>query len=66
MTILDRRVEMLQTLDARIYEARTLESWVHLVQQQHVLRGQLLAEHAAVNRLAQGWGYAPPSSRKPG
>lgn len=65
MSILDKRAEQLHVLDRRSHEAQTFCGWLNLEQEKEVLAEALRSEYTAVNRLAQGWTFIPPSTRKP-
>lgn len=60
MSVVDRRVEEVKKLEALLPAASTFDSWMKLLTERHVLRQDLRAEVAEVNRLARGWTYVPP------
>lgn len=59
MSVIDRRVEEVKKLEARLPMAATFGKWMSLVVERHALRQELRAEEVEVNRVARGWTYLP-------
>jgi hypothetical protein len=67
MALVDRRVDALADLDARIQKANgagTFRTRLRLLEERRKLADGLHAEVAQVNRLTEGWVYLPPTASK--
>ena len=60
MSLIDRRIEYMKSLEVRLQTAPTFCDWLSSVDELQVLQRQLRSEEAEMRRLAQGWTYVPP------